>query len=100
MKNAEATISSWRGGSEKFEDWEGGQKILGLAGGVTFPGGNIIEFAMSWNITTSFWNDCEYLFLNMLKNLIIKALCIQVTNLQLQIYEVTILGSGAFFSNC
>ena len=52
--------SSWRGGSKKFEDWEGGQKILGLAGGVTFPGGNIIEFAMSWNITTSFWNDCEY----------------------------------------
>ena len=51
-------------------------------------------------ITTCFWKDCEYWFLNMLKIFIIKALFIRVINLQLQIYKVTILGSGAFFFNC
>ena len=52
------------------------------------------------NITTCFWKDCEYWFSNMLKIFIRKALSIQVVNLQLQIYKVTILGSGAFYSNC
>ena len=36
----------------------------------------------------------------MLKIFIIKALFIQVINLQWQIKKVTILGSGAFFTNC
>ena len=48
--------------------------------------------------TTCFWKDCEYLFLDMLK--VLKALFIQVINLQFQIYKVTILGSTALFFNC
>ena len=62
-----------------------------------FFSGSIITLE---KFTTCFWKDCEYWFLDMLKLFIIKALFIQVINLKLQIYKVTILGSRALFFNC